>query len=78
MFARLGLSADNLYLSGAKIEEFGEEFEQGFVGGASFSGSGDSNLEGLAEAADDTVAGGGRHDFDSQTAATGGVGDFQV
>ncbi len=78
MFARLGLAAENLYLSGAKTEPFAKEFEQGLVGGAFFRSSGDSDLEGLAEGADDAVARGARHDLDGQTAAKGGIGDLQV
>ncbi len=75
LFASLGLSAENLYLSGAKVKAFGEEFEQGLVGGAFFGGSSDGNLEGLAEGADDAVAGGARHDLDGESAAIGGVCD---
>ena len=75
MFARLGLAAENLYLRGAKLKAFGEEFEQGLVGGAFFGGSSDGNLEGLAEAADDAVARGARHELDGESAAVGGVRD---
>ena len=77
MFAGLGLAAENLYLSGAKLKAFGEEFEQGLVGGAFFGGSSDGNLEGLAEAANDAVARGARHDLDGESAAARGIGDFQ-
>ena len=66
MFASLGLSAENPYLSGAKVKAFAEEFEQGFVGGAFFSRSGDSYLEGFTERADDAVARGARQDLDSE------------
>ena len=77
LFARLGLAAENLYLSGAKVKEFGEEFEQGLVGGALFGSSRNGNLEGLAESAKQAGAAGAGNDLDSESAATGGIGDFQ-
>ena len=77
LFARLGLASENLYLSGAKVKAFGEEFEQGLVGGAFFGSSRNGNLEGLAEGTNDAVARGARHDLDGESAAVVGVGDFQ-
>ncbi len=77
LFARLGLAAENLYLGGAKVKAFAEEFEQGLVGGAFFGSSRNGNLEGLAESAKQAGAAGAGHDLDSKLAATGGVGDFQ-
>ncbi len=77
LFARLGLAAENLYLSGPNAKAFAEEFEQGLVGGAFFSGSRDSDLEGLAESAKQAGAAGAGHDLDSKLAAMGSIGDFQ-
>ncbi len=77
MFASLGLSAENLYLSWGKIEVFGEELEQSLVGCTFFSRCRDSDLEGLAKGADDAVAGGARHDLDGESAAASGLGDSQ-
>ena len=75
LFARLGCSAENSYPSGAELEAFSEEFEQGFVGGAFFGGSGNGHLQGSPQRADQTLAAGARHHLDSEAAAVGTVRD---
>ncbi len=78
MFARLGLSAENPYLSGTKVKAFGEEFEEGLVGGSFFGWAGNGDLEVLAEGANYAVATGAWYDLYGEAAAASGVGGFQI
>lgn len=75
LFARLGCSADDLHLSGAELELFSEEFEQGFVGGPFFGGGGNGYLQGFPQRADDAITAGAGHDLDRESTATRRIGD---